>query len=337
MSGRPDFKLFTAALFLATLTMSPTATHAQGSKVSSPIERALDTGTLKPGEWVMAPQIAPSGPLMIYVDLSRQIASIYRNGVLIGASTISSGKPGYATPTGVFTILQKDIDHHSNEYDNASMPFSQRVTWSGVALHAGGLPGYPESHGCVHLPYELAKALFSISDLGATVIINEGNAVPMLVEGGGLLLPKDSASAAPAPDEDSLTAAGYDWHPETSPRGPVTLVLSRSDQLMIVMRNGLEIGRAKIEMPVTNMESHVLTLVQGSDGVRHWIYVGAPGHADDAGKQLDRTIINEVKIPELFRNAVTQIIQPGATILVTQAAINTGAIGEDLVVLNSTK
>lgn len=78
-----------------------------------------------------------------------QKAYVYRNGVLIGVATVSAGRPGHLTPTGVFTILQKQKEHRSTIYDGAPMPYMERLTWGGIALHAGGLPGYPESHGCV--------------------------------------------------------------------------------------------------------------------------------------------------------------------------------------------
>ena len=112
------------------------------------------------------PEIAPSGPVLVYVDLNRQRATVYRNGVRIGVSTISSGKDGYETPTGVFTILEKNEDHHSRTYDDAPMPFQQRLTWMGVAMHAGNLPGFPASHGCVRLPMEFAKQLFEVTPMG---------------------------------------------------------------------------------------------------------------------------------------------------------------------------
>ena len=125
---------------------------AQGAKASSAAEFARQADQLKPGQWVWAPNVAQAGPVLIYVDLSRQLASVYRNGVRIGVSTVSTGKPGHETPTGVFTILQKDATHRSSIYNNAPMPFQERLTWDGIALHAGGLPGFPESHGCVHMP-----------------------------------------------------------------------------------------------------------------------------------------------------------------------------------------
>ena len=132
---------------------------------------ALDIAGMKPGEFFWDLERAPQGPVVIIVSLPAQRLNVYRNGELVAVSTTSTGKPGHETPTGVFTILQKDKDHHSSIYNNASMPYTERLTWSGVALHAGNLPGYPTSHGCVHLPLAFAKDLFGITGLGTTVII----------------------------------------------------------------------------------------------------------------------------------------------------------------------
>src|SRR5215203_4873656 len=105
-----------AAGLLAVTWSAPAS--ASGSKVSSPLQLAKQAEKLKPGEWVWAGKIAPTGPILVYVDLGRQRATVYRNGVRIGVTTISSGKDGYDTPTGVFTILEKDEDHHSRTYEN---------------------------------------------------------------------------------------------------------------------------------------------------------------------------------------------------------------------------
>jgi hypothetical protein len=324
-------------LILGALVLAPSGLSAQGMKASSPIELARTAASLKAGEWVWAPAVAPSGPVMIYVDLSHQVATIYRNGVRIGVSTISSGKKGYETPTGVFTILQKDIDHHSNLYENASMPFQQRLTWDGVALHAGGLPGYPESHGCIHLPYGLAKELFKVTKLGATVIVDEGNSVPMPIAGGNLLLPTNSMTPGTADSIQGPNADDYDWHPEKSLTGPITIILSRSDQSAVVMRNGVVIGRSKVVMPNIDFGSHILTLTIDKSGKRQWIYVAVPGHADDEGKVLDGSVASQVKFPKPMYDAVSAILQPGTTILVTQSSVDTTTTGEKLVVMNGVK
>jgi L,D-transpeptidase catalytic domain len=126
---------------------------------------------LKPGQYVWNASGAPEGPLEIVVSLDAQMAYVYRGGSLIGASTVSTGKEGHETPTGHFPILQKRKVHHSNRYDNAPMPYMQRLNWHGVALHGGQIPGYPASHGCVRLPMKFAQKLFGATSLGASVYI----------------------------------------------------------------------------------------------------------------------------------------------------------------------
>ncbi len=92
---------------------------------------------LRPGQYLWAPQVAPSGAMVMIVNLETQRATVYRNGVPIGITTVSSGRRGHETPPGVYTILQKDADHRSSLYDDAPMPFMQRLTWDGIALHGG--------------------------------------------------------------------------------------------------------------------------------------------------------------------------------------------------------
>jgi lipoprotein-anchoring transpeptidase ErfK/SrfK len=93
-----------------------------------------------------------TGPVVMVVSITEQRGYVYRNGILIGATTVSTGRPGHLTPAGVFTVLQKQKEHRSTIYDGAPMTYMERLTWGGIALHAGGLPGHPESHGCIHLP-----------------------------------------------------------------------------------------------------------------------------------------------------------------------------------------
>ena len=326
-------KLF-SALGLSVLMLGMSGQGlAETAKKSSSIELAYAAQALKPGEWVWAPEIAPTGPVMIYVDLSRQIATIYRNGVRIGVTTISSGKDGHETPTGVFTILQKDIDHHSNLYDDAPMPFMQRLTWSGVALHAGNLPGYPASHGCIRLPYALAEKLFTITSLGITVIVNEVDSVPMRMTGGDLLLPVDAVGAAPPAGSTLPPSSDYEWHPERAPQGPVTVIISQADNRIIVMWSGVEIGRARISMPARDFESHVLTLTITKSGERQWIFASLPGREDEAGKPLDSAISNEVQIPKPFADALSAILKSGDTVFVTPAVSNLETTGEVLTIM----
>ncbi|MFA5951248.1 MAG: L,D-transpeptidase [Hyphomicrobium sp.] len=120
----------------------------------------------------------PAGPLLISVSLARQRLTVFDANGPIAESPISSGRIGYATPTGIFTILEKNKIHHSNLYSGAPMPNMQRLTWSGVALHAGALPGYPASHGCIRLPHGFSQKLFGMTKMGARVIVSREPVAP---------------------------------------------------------------------------------------------------------------------------------------------------------------
>jgi hypothetical protein len=143
---------------------------------------------LRPGQFEWMPEASAAGPVVIVVSLPEQMAHVYRGGVRIARTTISSGKPGHETPTGVFPILQKRRVHHSNLYNNAPMPYMQRLTWDGVALHAGQIPGHPASHGCIRLPREFAEKLFELTEHGVNVVVaDEGS------HSHAVLYPGDSA------------------------------------------------------------------------------------------------------------------------------------------------
>lgn len=113
------------------------------------------------------------GGVQIVVSIPLQKAYVFDDGELLWTAPVSTGKRGYETPTGSFTILQKKVHHRSSTYDNAPMPYMQRLTWQGVALHAGRVPGYPASHGCIRLPRQYAKRLFAITDGGTRVTITK--------------------------------------------------------------------------------------------------------------------------------------------------------------------
>jgi lipoprotein-anchoring transpeptidase ErfK/SrfK len=139
-----------------------------------PGKRATGTKTAQKPE----PPKPPMGPLTIAVSIGSQRVTVYDNGTPIASAPISSGMPGRPTPMGVFSVIQKDRLHHSNLYSNAPMPFMQRITWSGVALHAGVLPGYPASHGCIRLPESFAVRLWGMTKLGARVVVTRNEVAP---------------------------------------------------------------------------------------------------------------------------------------------------------------
>lgn len=137
--------------------------------------------------------VAMAQPVTLVVSLPLQRAYLYRGDVLVAASTVSTGRDGNDTPTGIYPILQKNKDHRSNIYDGAPMPYMQRLTWDGIALHAGNNPGFPDSHGCVRLPAGFAKKLFGVTTLGTTVVITDEAVVGDRLDRS--LLQTDSARA----------------------------------------------------------------------------------------------------------------------------------------------
>ena len=153
--------------FLACAAASAPA-HPAKHRHLSIVEKAA---RLSPGQYVWEAGAASGGPLFLVIDLGVQRAVLYRNGVPIAASTVSTGGKGRRTPTGVFTILQKEVVHRSRTYDDAPMPYMQRLTWKGVALHAGRVPGYRASHGCIRLPRGFAERLYGVTKVGTPVMI----------------------------------------------------------------------------------------------------------------------------------------------------------------------
>ena len=126
---------------------------------------------LRPGEFVWAAAIPTEGDTRIVVDLLTQMTYVYRGDKLLGASSMSSAKTGHVTPYGNWTILEKRPFYRSRKYDNAPMPFMQRIDEYGIAFHGGVNPGYPASHGCIRLPMKFAQKLYGVTKLGTKVII----------------------------------------------------------------------------------------------------------------------------------------------------------------------
>lgn len=115
----------------------------------------------------------PDSGVSVVVSIPQQKAYVFKDGELFGTTRVSTGKRGHETPTGTFRILQKKVHHRSSKYDNAPMPYMQRLTWYGIALHAGHVPGYPASHGCIRLPRKFAKKLYGITDYRTSVTITK--------------------------------------------------------------------------------------------------------------------------------------------------------------------
>src|SRR3954463_16737594 len=216
------------ALLTSVQAVQQPSAHTKGTPTGKP------TGQLKPGEYWWKPQLSPSGPFMVLVSVPEQTMHVYRNGIRIGRSSISTGSKGNATPGGVFSILEKKQEHYSKKYDNAPMPNMQRLTWTGIAMHSGQLPGYAASHGCIRLPYDFSQLLFNVTSSGGTVVIGDDKTpVPYLASNPGLVLaPKDFTPEMLQP----LKSNDYEWQPERGPSGPMTIVLSSGDHAIYVYR-----------------------------------------------------------------------------------------------------
>lgn len=309
----------------AVLATAPTPLTA-ASPLAAPEPAPL---ALKPGEYLWTPELAPQGPVVIVISLPEQQAYVYRNGVRIGVSTVSSGKKGYETPTGVFTILQKRKEHYSNLYDDAPMPYMQRLTWDGVALHAGRVPGYPASHGCVRLPLEFSKKLFDVTSHGMTVVVANAASHDPDVVSPGLFAPVDASTGRTRTPAKTLPKGQFSWTPERATDGPITIVFSTRDEEVVVMREGTEIGRAAVTLtgdPMSGTHAYVLlegqgtgpnTLVPGRPPLR-WLQVEVPGATPDLHQDLQAAIRGErLLVPPVFSQLVYETLSPGATMVVT--------------------
>ena len=165
------------------------------------------------------------------VSVPEQRAYVYRNGIRIGASTVSTGKPGHETPTGVFSVLEKDQQHVSSTYQGAALPYMERLTWDGIALHTGKLPGYPASHGCVRLPLEFSKRLYSVTHSGTHAAIADTHSAPTDIVHPGIAAPVDPSASGKALNAKRRTC--FLWEPHKAPQGPVSILISGSDRRMM--------------------------------------------------------------------------------------------------------
>jgi hypothetical protein len=270
------------------------------------------------GDYVWQPEFSPTGPVTIIVSVPEQTLYVYRNGVRIGRSTVSTGKPGHVTPTGVFTILEKEVHHRSNLYRGASMPYMERVTWGGVALHAGQLPGYPASHGCVRLPMDFAEKLYTVTEKGTTVIVADDRSAPRETVHPGLLF---SASTEEANSPMQKTAE-YLWKPELAPTGPVTIIVSTTQGVVFVYRNGVEIGGAFGSIPESeHIGIQAFTALDKTDaaGRRKWLDIAAIG----SGKKIDVSeLARRSSIPAEFLQKVREVVTGGTTLILSDLAVS---------------
>ena len=269
-------------------------------------------------------QPVPQGPLHIIVSIAKQRVTVYANGTLVGRAPVSTGMPNYPTPMGIFTVISKNRWHVSNIYSGAPMPYMQRITWSGIALHAGKLPGYPASHGCIRLPEHFAARLWGLSKTGARVIIARDEVAPVAIAHPRLPVPpkpqnkpadalvaaapsgkielvanveiagkvgdgtKEIGAIKPAPPEDIVQAM-----PRPQRQGPVQVFVNRKQGKVFVRQDFKPVFEAPVTItePDRPLGTHVFTAmqIQEDGGGMQWTAMTIPsGYArarDREGKR----------------------------------------------------
>jgi hypothetical protein len=287
---------------------------------------------LKNGEFNWFPERSPGGPILIIVSIPDQLVHVYRNGIRIAASTCSTGKPGHRTPTGVFKILQKDKHHRSSTYSNAPMPNMNRLTWSGIALHAGNLPGYPASHGCVRLPIQFSEMLFGITKLGMTVIIADDKSQPASVTHPGLAL-GDYARREFAGVDAAVKKQQYSEGHAAAPKA-TSVVVSGKDRSIAVLENHKVVAKGKVKIadeskPLPS-RAYQLHKTDSAGGSLEWSSAGY-GKADRADLAAElRRISAEPAMHEEIRSRMQQ----GMTLVTTHESSTEAHRASDFVVID---
>ncbi len=272
---------------------------------------------LTTGEFNWHPERSETGPTLLIVSLPDQLVYVYRNGVRIAASTCSTGKLGHLTPTGVFKILQKDKNHHSSTYNNAPMPNMNRLTWSGIALHAGQLPGYPASHGCVRLPKEFSSLLFGITKVGMTVVIADDASQPEDVTHPGMVLGEYAAREFNAVDA-AVKATEYSEGHDPAPKSP-SVVVSSAEKRARVFDDGALVasGKVDIENPDKPLGERVFTLTGSDDQAGQLEWKAAGVGKSGKTREDNASALRRVKADPAVREAVRKRLKFGMTVVTT--------------------
>ncbi len=309
------------------------------------VDRKPDRGTTK----ATARVPLPTGPLQIMVSLQQQRLTVFSAGVPVASAAVSSGQTGFETPSGIYSILQKNRYHESNIYSGAPMPFMQRITWSGIALHEGSLPGYPASHGCIRLPGAFAQTLFGMTKVGARVIVSRdpltprpfahdklfkphSPATPIAVaqlsgrdgaassqETGGVNFFINTAAAMPMLPDRSLSSA------KTVDDGQVAILISRQSGKIYIRRNFQPVFEGAIDIQDADLPlgTHLFTAV-GLSGDRSqliWNVVTFPSNDAKPAARTARSRLSEsARLSEIERADVaagvrrTWVTPPGAAL-----------------------
>ena len=304
----------------------------------------------------------PQGPFQIVVEIAKQEVELYGQNGFIARAPISTGMPGHPTPLGVFTVLSKAKWHQSNIYSGAPMPYMQRITWSGVAMHAGPRPGYPASHGCIRLPEDFAVWLFHTTKVGARVIVTREPAPPVDIENPKLFVPvtfagdttkvakvamsvpaavQPVAAAIVADTADKIAPPAAEQKP-SAPQQPISVFVSRK-QNKVFVRQGFA---ALFDMPVTIADAdrplgtHVYTaMALKADGkALRWNVISIPSaNRPQTAKRRGRSeepqaepqpastaaeALDRIALPPEAIEKISALISPGSSLIVSDNALS---------------
>ena len=282
---------------------------------------------IAPGRSFWLPELSPAGPVVAVVNLHTQHAQIYRNGIAIGYTSVSTGKRGYGTPTGRFQVLEKRRFHRSSTYGNAPMPWMVRLTWSGIAFHSGALPGFPASHGCIRLPASFAPQLFGALSLGDTVAVLNQPAdafttlAPIDPLGRPLLQPEmlaatawwreAAASAAPV-SASPVSASLLTGAPASLAAPPLALLASLPQQRLFVLEAGQVAAAAPLPPGARQQALPLAAAPLSWQPPGHWQAPGQSGNAADA--TLWQTVLpSDAAFSQRLRARIT----PGSTLVLS--------------------
>lgn len=287
-------------------------------------------------------QLPPRQPLNLIISLKKQKLFVYHGTELIDTGPVSTGQRGFPTPSGVFSILEKNRIHHSNIYSGAPMPFMQRVTWSGVALHAGALPGYPASHGCIRLPHSFAQKLFGMTRMNNHIIITSSEIAPVEISHKQLFQPAPkAASATPAVVVTaSLTGTASDATPAVEPpsTAPIRLLIARRSERDLArstqeMLKELKYEIGEVDGYIGPVSRDIMRIYQRIHGLKQTDVVSAEvldhlSRATGRGPAKDWHIYAKQEFTDLFDAPIDirDPDQPTGTLLFQSQEFSEGAI-----------
>jgi lipoprotein-anchoring transpeptidase ErfK/SrfK len=258
----------------------------------------------------------PKGPVIIAISIEKQEMKVYDANGFFASAPVSTGMPGHPTPTGVFSVIQKHKFHHSNIYSDAPMPYMQRITWSGVAMHAGVLPGYPASHGCIRMPMAFSIKMWNWTKMGARVVVTPGEITPVAFSHPlltAMMAAPRAAAIAGEPFEDAPAGAKAD-------KG----VFNKPARLQASFELRPSIGRSGIEAPTT-----IGNGIQGKSAVSSEAETALPGATtanlpvtsiEDATKIANETSATRDSAAGAPNTVQLSVAPPARLIPVTDAA-----------------